>query len=217
MNIEQARFNMIEQQIRPWDVLDQQVLDRMTRIPREAFVAPQLRAMAFTDTMLPLGNGEVMMEPKLEGRLLQALAIQPNDKVLEIGTGSGYLTALLASLARSVVSVEIDEELLAGARERLEQQQVTNVELMQGNAAAGWDARQPYDAIAVTGSLPNLPLSLKKNMQIGGRLFAVIGEAPVMHGVLVTRLNINEWQTLRLFETVLPPLRDITANRVFHF
>lgn len=217
MNIEQARFNMLEQQIRPWDVLDQQVLDRIAQIPREEFVPAHLRSLAFSDTMLPLGNGEVMMEPKLEGRILQALAIQPTDRVLEIGTGSGYLTALLASLARQVVSVEIDDALLATARTRLERMQITNVDLMQGNAARGWNARQPYDAIAVTGSLPTLPQTLKENMQIGGRLFAVIGEAPVMQGVLVTRQSYNEWQILPLFETVLPPLREIGTDKVFQF
>ncbi|MBW6475450.1 MAG: protein-L-isoaspartate O-methyltransferase [Chromatiales bacterium] len=217
MNIEQARFNMIEQQVRPWDVLDQQVLDQIARIPREEFVPKALRSVAFSDTALPIGNGQLMMEPKQEARLLQALALQPGDKVLEIGTGSGYLTALLASQAARVISVEIDDELLAQAREHLAAQGIANVELLEGNAARGWDAEQPYDAIAVTGSLPSIPTSLKENMQIGGRMFVVVGQAPMMQAMLVTRLNIKEWQELPLFETLLAPLQSDAGRTDFVF
>ncbi|MBE0510539.1 MAG: protein-L-isoaspartate O-methyltransferase [Gammaproteobacteria bacterium] len=217
MNIEQARFNMIEQQVRPWDVLDQQVLDQIARIPREEFVPKALRSVAFSDTALPIGNGQLMMEPKQEARLLQALALQPGDKVLEIGTGSGYLTALLASQAARVISVEIDDELLAQAREHLAAQGIANVELLEGNAARGWDAEQPYDAIAVTGSLPSIPTSLKENMQIGGRMFVVVGRAPMMQAMLVTRLNIKEWQELPLFETLLAPLQSDAGRTDFVF
>ncbi|MFU8838065.1 MAG: protein-L-isoaspartate O-methyltransferase family protein [Thiohalomonadaceae bacterium] len=217
MNIEQARFNMIEQQVRPWDVLDQQVLNQIARIPREEFVPKALRSVAFSDTSLPIGNGQLMMEPKQEARLLQALALQPGDKVLEIGTGSGYLTALLASQAARVISVEIDAELLAQAREHLAAQGIVNVELLEGNAARGWDAEQPYDAIAVTGSLPSIPTSLKENMQIGGRMFVVVGRAPMMQAMLVTRLNIKEWQELPLFETLLAPLQSDAGRTDFVF
>ncbi len=217
MNIEQARHNMIEQQIRPWDVLDQRVLDRILHTPREDFVPTTYRGAAFTDMMLPIGHGEVMMEPKLEARMLQALAIQPGDKVLEVGTGSGYVTALLAGMAAQVDSVEIDAELHKQAKTLLARHGIENVALEQGDAAGGWGAHQPYNVIAITGSLPALPQSFKESMQIGGRLFAVIGSEPVMEAVLVTRLNANEWREEILFETLLPPLRNTSQEKVFSF
>ena len=215
MNIEQARHNMIEQQIRPWDVLDQRVLEQILRTPREDFVLPAYRNAAFTDTMLPIGHDQMMMEPKLEARMLQALAVQPSEKVLEVGTGSGYVTALLAGMVRQVVSVEIVPELHEKAKALLARRGIDNVKLAQGDAANGWDAEQPFDAIAVTGSLPSLPLGLKQNLQIGGRLFAVIGEEPIMEAVLVSRINANEWREEILFETVVPPL--MSAQKVQHF
>ncbi len=215
MNIEQARHNMIEQQIRPWDVLDQRVLEQIRITPREDFVPSAYRNAAFTDTMLPIGHDQWMLEPKLEARLLQALAVQPNEKVLEVGTGSGYMTALLAGMAREVVSVEIVPEFYEEAKARLEHHGIDNVILVQGDASNGWDAHQPYDAIAVTGSLPTLPLGLKQNLQIGGRLFAIIGEKPAMEAMLITRINANEWREEILFETVVPPL--MTAQKVQHF
>lgn len=215
MNIEQARHNMIEQQIRPWDVLDQRVLEQILRTPREDFVLPAYRNAAFTDTMLPIGHDQMMMEPKLEARMLQALAVQPGEKVLEVGTGSGYVTALLAGMVRQVVSVEIVPELHEKAKALLARRGIDNVKLAQGDAANGWDAEQPYDAIAVTGSLPSLPLGLKQNLQIGGRLFAVIGEEPIMEAVLVSRINANEWREETLFETVVPHL--MSAQKVQHF
>jgi len=217
MNIEQARHNMIEQQIRPWDVLDQQVLDQILRTPREDFVPPAYRHVAFTDMMLPIGHDEVMMEPKLEARMLQALAVQPTDKVLEVGTGSGYVTALLAGLAAQVISVEIEAELHEQAKARLARLGIANVVLEQGDAANGWDAHQPYDAIAITGSLPVLPQTFKESLQIGGRLFAIIGNEPVMEAVLVTRINANEWREETLFETLIPPLRNANQVSVFTF
>jgi protein-L-isoaspartate(D-aspartate) O-methyltransferase len=217
MNIEQARHNMIEQQIRPWDVLDQRVLDRILHTPREDFVPTAYRGAAFTDMMLPIGHGEVMMEPKLEARMLQALAIQPGDKVLEVGTGSAYVTALLAGMAAQVVSVEIDAELHKQAKTLLARHGIENVALEQGDAAGGWGAHQPYNVIAITGSLPALPQSFKESMQIGGRLFAVIGSEPMMEAVLVTRLNANEWREEILFETLLPPLRNTSKEKVFSF
>jgi protein-L-isoaspartate(D-aspartate) O-methyltransferase len=217
MNIEKARHNMVEQQIRPWDVLDQQVLDLMLRVPREDFVPAEYRKLAFTDMALPIGQGEVMMEPKLEARMLQSLAVRPTDKVLEVGTGSGYVTALLASLAAEVVSVEINAELLEQAHQRLAAHGIDNIALEQGDAADGWDKAQPYDVICVTGSQPVLSQGLKENLQIGGRLFAVIGEKPVMEAVLVTRVNANEWRTEVLFETVVPPLRGVSRAEPFVF
>lgn len=217
MNIEQARHNMVEQQIRPWDVLDQRVLDLVLRIPREEFVPPEYRSMAFVDMPLPIGHGEVMMEPKLEARMLQSLAVQPGDKVLEVGTGSGYVTALLATLAAEVISVEIEPELLEQARERLSTHGINNVVLEQGNAAAGWDKAQPYDVMAITGSLTSLPQGLKENMQVGGRLFAVVGESPIMEALLVSRINANEWREEVLFETWLPPLKGTEQEKPFVF
>ncbi len=215
MNIEQARHNMIEQQIRPWDVLDQWVLEQIQRTPREDFVPSTYRNVAFTDMMLPIGHDQVMMEPKLEARLLQALAAQPHEKVLEVGTGSGYLTALLAGLAKEVVSVEIVPELHEQAQKRLSQHGISNITLEQGDAVNGWDAHQPYDVIAVTGSLPSLTQGLRQNLQVGGRLFAIIGEEPAMEAVLVTRINANEWREEILFETVVPPLMN--TRKVQHF
>ncbi len=216
MNIEKARHNMIEQQIRPWDVLDQRVLDLIQRIPREEFVLSEYRSLAFTDMELPIGHGQVMMEPKLEARMLQSLAIQPGDKVLEIGTGSGYVTAMLANLAALVISVEIEPELQQQASRHLTTLGIANVNLETGDASNGWAKDQPYNAIAVTGSLKELPQSLKGNLQVGGRLFAVIGEAPVMQAVLVSRINANEWREEYLFETVVPPLQHQT-NGKFEF
>lgn len=215
MNIEQARHNMIEQQIRTWDVLDQRVLEQLLRTPREDFVPTAYRSAAFTDMMVPIGHDRVMLEPKLEARLLQALAVQPHEKVLEVGTGSGYLTALLAGMASQVISVESVPELHEQAKALLARRRIDNVTLEQGDAINGWDAQQPYDAIAVTGSLAKLPQGLMSNLQIGGRLFAVIGEEPVMEAILVTRINANEWREEILFETVVPPL--MSTQKVQHF
>lgn len=215
MNIEQARHNMIEQQIRPWDVLDQRVLELMRSVPREDFVPKAYRNIAFTDMMIPIGHDQVMMEPKQEARLLQALSVQPHEKVLEVGTGSGYLTALLAGMAREVVSVEIVSELHEEAKKQLASHGIDNVILELGDAANGWDSRQPYDVIAVTGSLPAVPRGLRENLQIGGRLFAIVGSEPAMEAILITRINANEWREENLFETVIPPL--MTEQKVQHF
>lgn len=217
MNIEKARHNMVEQQIRPWDVLDQRVLDLFLRIPREEFVPAEYLSMAFVDMPLPIGHGEVMMEPKLEARMVQSLAIQPGDKVLEVGTGSGYVTALLAGLAANVVSVEIEPELPEQARQRLTTHGIGNVVLEQGDAANGWDKAQPYDVIAVTGSVTALPQGLKQNMQVGGRMFVIVGTPPIMEAMLVTRTNANEWREEVLFETLLPPLKGASQEKPFVF
>lgn len=217
MNIEQARHNMIEQQIRPWDVLDQRVLEQIQRTPREDFVLPAYRNAAFTDMMLPIGNDQRMLEPKLEARLLQALAVQPDEKVLEVGTGSGYMTALLAGMAREVVSVEIVPELHEAAKIRLSRHGIDNVILEQGDASDGWESLQPYDAIAVTGSLPYLPEGLINNLQIGGRLFAFIGQEPAMKAILITRISANDSREEVLFETVVPPLMGTQKVQHFNF
>ncbi|MEW6646169.1 MAG: protein-L-isoaspartate O-methyltransferase [Pseudomonadota bacterium] len=215
MNLEQARHNMIVQQIRPWDVVDDQVLDLIMRTPREDFVLPPYRNLAFTDTALPIGHGQVMMPPRLEARLLQALAVQPDESVLEIGTGSGYVTALLAQLARHVYSVEIVPQLKQAAEQRLAARGLTNVTVDEGDAAAGWPRRGNYDVIAVTGSLPELPQALQQELNIGGRLFVVVGEAPAMEALLITRTGENEWARESLFETELPPLQNAPRSQRF--
>ncbi|MEN8107591.1 MAG: protein-L-isoaspartate O-methyltransferase [Pseudomonadota bacterium] len=206
MDFEQARFNMIEQQVRPWDVLDQQVLDVMTDMPREAFVDEKYRRLAFADINIPLGHEQVMMAPRLEGRLLQALAISKTDSVLEIGTGSGYLTACLARLGKHVTSVEIFPEFSQAAATRLSEQGCHNVTLTEADAANGIDAGSRYDVIAVTGSLPAMSTAFHNSLNIGGRLFLIVGEPPVMEAMLVTRIDDSNWTSESLFETSLPPL-----------
>lgn len=214
MNLESARHNMIEQQIRPWEVLDQRVLDLFEQVPRELFVPVEYREMAFTDMNIPLTHGQVMMSPKVEARMLQALQIQTNESVLEIGTGSGYVTALLSRLARHVYSVDIEPDFVDAAREKLAQVSFVNVSLQQADAANGWDQQSPYDVIVVTGSLPVLPDSLQNSLNLGGRLFAIVGDSPVMEAMLITRLGLDEFQTETLFETDLPPLRHaLQPNR----
>jgi len=207
MNLEQARFNMIEQQIRPWDVLDQKVLEVVASTPRELFVPEAQKQLAFVDMTLPLGHDEFMMEPKLEARLLQSLAIQPQDDVLEIGTGSGYLTACLAKLAAHVYSVELYADFKQAAQERLDAAGISNITLWQGDAAFGWPEHPgKYDVIAVTGSLPEYDDCFEKMLNPGGRLFIVAGDAPAMQAMLVTRSGGNEFDRTVLFETVIKPL-----------
>ena len=208
MNIEQARHNMIEQQIRPWEVLDQQVLDLLTRVPREEFVPAQYRNQAFTDMNIPLGHDQVMMSPKVEARMLQALQIQPDDSVLEVGTGSGYVTALLANLAGHVYSVDIHSDFTSAAQQKLDAHHISNVSLETGDAAAGWDKHAPYDVILITGSLPLLPKSYLQALKPGGRLFAIVGDPPTMDVMLITRVADNDWSKEYLFESELPVLEN---------
>jgi len=215
--IEQARFNMIEQQIRPWDVLDQRVLDVMNSIPREQFVPENCRSLAFADTSIPLGHGQVMMAPKLEGRLLQALAIRPDDTVLEIGTGSGYLTACLASLGRHVTSIDIMPDFTATAGAKLEALNINNVTLETADVTAGIEGDARYDAIAVTGSLPLLQQQFHRNLEIGGRLFIITGSLPIMEANLITRIDEHNWATEVLLETCMPPLLNATRPQEFIF
>jgi len=214
---EQARFNMIEQQIRTWEVLDPAVLDLLKQVPREAFVPPQYAGLAFADLEIPIGHGQSMLSPKIEGRILQALEVKKTDKVLEIGTGSGYLTALLAKLAEQVISVDIEPELSQIAQQRLTQQNIQNVTLEIGDAANGWDAHAPYDVIVFTGSLPLAPDSVKQMLTIGGRLFAVVGEAPVMEATIIRRVIADGFKCDVLFETCLPPLNNAPQPEHFQF
>ncbi len=206
MDVEQARFNMIEQQIRTWDVLDPKVLNLIHELRREDFVPDEYRALAFVDMNIPLDHGQQMMQPKMEARLLQELSLSDRDKILEIGTGSGYLTGLLASLGKSVDTVEIFTDFIDSARVKLDAHGLSNINYFEGDAAQGWDGDGPYDAIIITGSMPTLPESYKSNLALNGRLIAVIGQSPVMEAILVRRLEDNSWQEVALFETDLPPL-----------
>ncbi|NJN46749.1 MAG: protein-L-isoaspartate O-methyltransferase [Candidatus Competibacteraceae bacterium] len=216
VDIEQARFNMIEQQIRPWDVLDDRVLEVMTNTPREDFVPSRYRNLAFSDVAIPLGHGQVMMHPNVEGRLLQALNPGPNDTILEVGTGSGYLCACLARLGARVLSVEIFPEFTAAARSKLQHHGFTNVQLESGNAVQGWSENR-YEVIAVTASLPVLAERWRQQLTLGGRLFVVIGAAPIMEALLITRTGEQTWLRQSLFDTELPPLIDPSASRAFEF
>lgn len=219
MNYEQARFNMVEQQIRTWEVLDQRILDVILRTPRETFVPAEHRALAFTDTSIPLGHGQVMMRPNLEGRLLQTLEVKNSDIALEIGTGSGYLTACLARLAKHVYSVDIFADFIEKARINLAAQEIGNVTLTQGDASASWGDRPEYDVIAITGALPVMPDGYKRMLAPNGRLFVILGDetVPVMEAWLVTRVGEQHWTTESLFETSIPPLINAVAPKAFVF
>lgn len=217
MNLEQARTNMVEQQIRTWEVLDQEVLDLLYVVPREEFVPEPHRALAFSDLEIPIGAGQRMWQPKLEARILQELMLKKSDRVLEVGTGSGYLTALLAHRAGHVVSVEIEPELAAFGRQNLERQDVDNVTLEPGDAARGWPRHAPYDAIVLTGSTPVLPRTFLEQLAPGGRLFAVVGEAPAMRARLVLCSAPGAWRSTDLFETVIAPLANAEHPPRFRF
>jgi protein-L-isoaspartate(D-aspartate) O-methyltransferase len=224
MNLEQARFNMIEQQIRPWDVLDTDVLDLLMVVKREAFVPAAYRSMAFVDTEIPLPGGENMLQPKFEARILQELAVRKHEQVLEIGAGSGYMAALLAYKARHVTTVEILPELTAMSRANLAAYGVDNVDVQQGDGARGWPAarsgaatEQAYDVIVVSGSMPLLPQALMQQLKIGGRMFVVVGEAPAMSALLITRNSDAGFNNVKLFETVIKPLHNVPVPSHFTF
>ncbi len=217
MNVEQARFNMIEQQIRPWEVLDDRVLETISRTPRENFVPERYRALAFSDISIPLEHGQYMMPPKLEGKLLQSLDIDPADSILEIGTGSGYLTACLAGLGGSVHSVDLYDEFIQSAGSKLEKHNITNVTFETGDAAAGWNSDTRFDAIAVTGSLPTLHRGFHTLLNPGGRLFVIVGKPPIMQALLITRVGEQEWNQESLFETSIPPLVNAPEPDTFRF
>lgn len=217
MNIEQARFNMIEQQIRTWDVLDPEVLNLLLVVKREAFVPPAYKSLAFVDTEIPLPGGECMMTPKFEARILQEAALKKHEHVLEIGAGSGYMAALLAHRARHVTTVEIKPELKAMAEKNLADYGIANVDVALGNGAQGWEAGAPYDAIVISGSLPALPEAFLKQIKVGGRILAVIGEAPAMSAELITRSADIKYHTVKLFETNIQSLREIAAPSHFKF
>jgi len=217
MNIEQARFNMIEQQIRPWDVPNPQVLDLLFVVKREDFAPAAYRNLAFADMEIPIGSGQAMLAPKIEAKMLQELGIKKTDKVLEIGTGSGYMAALLAARAEHVVTVEIRPEIAATAKENLARAGVGNVSIEVGNGINGWSQRGPYDAIVVSGSVPNVSPSLLKQLRVGGRLAVITGEAPVMEAQLITCTAEGTYNTVNLFETVVPVLDGADAQDQFSF
>jgi protein-L-isoaspartate(D-aspartate) O-methyltransferase len=217
MDLEQARNNMVEQQIRTWEVLDQDVLDLLFVVPREEFVPSRHRALAFADMQIPLGEIERMWEPKLEARVLQELAVSKADRVLEVGTGSGYLTALLAHRAAHVYSVEIHPQLAAFGRANLERHGTTNVTLEEGDAARGWQKHAPYHAIVLAASTPVLPRAFLEQLEVGGRLFAIVGEKPVMTARLITCTAPQAYHTVELFETVVPPLVNAEQPARFRF
>ncbi len=216
-NMREARFNMIEQQIRTWEVLDPVVLAALDEVPRENFVAESQKGLAFADIELPTGNGHAMLSPKMEGRILQAVGVKKTDKVLVVGTGSGYLTALLATLAKHVHSVEIHPDLSAVAAVRLQKQNIHNVTLHVADAVNGFAPEAPYDVIVFTGSLPLRPLAAEKMLKTGGRLFAVIGEMPIMEATLTERISESAFRHEAIFETCLAPLDNAPQAQKFEF
>jgi len=217
MNLEQARLNMIESQVRTWEVLDQTVLDLLLIVKREEFVPEKYRDLAFADMEIPIGHAEVMLTPKMEARMIQELDVRKTDKILEIGTGSGYVTALLAKLGGQVVTVERIKEFSLSAARRLAGHELQNVQLHAGDGSEGWPAHAPYDVILLTGSVPVLSESFQEQLAVGGRLFAVIGESPVMSANLVTRASQRAFNSVALFETVIPALKNIKQAERFVF
>ncbi len=216
-NMREARFNMIEQQIRTWDVLDPTVLQLLNDMPRENFVPEAYLGLAFADIEIPLGQGQAMLSPKLEGRILQALNVQKTHHVLHIGTGSGYFTALLASLAKHVVSVEIEAELSALAAIQLAKNHILNVSLQVADALSGKPKDAHYDVIVCTGSSPLEPAGMRQQLNIGGTMFIVLGEAPAMQATLIQRVSETGFRQDVLFETCIPELINAPQLKQFEF
>jgi protein-L-isoaspartate(D-aspartate) O-methyltransferase len=217
MNFEQARFNMVEQQIRTWEVLDARVLELLQKSHREDFVPVRYRKMAFTDMAIPMDHDQSMMKPVVEGRLLQALELKEDETVLEIGTGSGFITACLAQLAKQVVSVDIHEEFTRGAEAKLKEKDIRNVELETGDAMTGWQPEQAHDVLVVTGSVQDIPDHFRGWVNPGGRMFVVCGDEPAMEAKLLTKLNVTEWREESLFETDLARLVNAETSPEFEF
>jgi protein-L-isoaspartate(D-aspartate) O-methyltransferase len=206
MNIEQARFNMIEQQIRTWEVLDPGVLELLAMVKREDFVPKDYRALAFVDTAVPLPKGQSMLAPKVEARLLQELAVQRHERVLEVGAGSGYMAALLAHRAQHVTTLEIDAELTQMARDNLRRAWVMNATVIEADASRTVPDDGPFDVILLSGSVAEVPRALLAQLKPGGRLAAIVGQLPIMQAVLVTRTGEQGFATSVLFDTVAPRL-----------
>jgi protein-L-isoaspartate(D-aspartate) O-methyltransferase len=221
MNVEQARFNMIEQQIRPWDVLEPSVLGLLARVRREDFVPDAHQALAFVDTQVPLiegsPQGTCMLEPRVEARMLQELRLQPSDRVLEVGTGSGFMACLLAGLAGDVTSLEIRAELAAQARENLRQAGVDNARVLHADGSTGHAQGGPFDAIVLSGSVAEVPAALLQQLKVGGRLLAIVGQQPIMRARLFTRSADNAFSHVDLFDTVAPRLLNFPEPSRFKF
>jgi protein-L-isoaspartate(D-aspartate) O-methyltransferase len=215
--LEQARFNMVEQQIRPWQVLDPAVLHTLQHIARELFVPAAYQALAYTDTEIPLGHGQTMVAPRIDARLMHDVALKPTDKVLEIGTGSGYLTALLADRSHHVVSLEINPELHARARANLQGAGISNVDLRMADGSAGASDAGPFDAIVLGGSVYEVPQALLDQLKVGGRLIAIVGEEPVMQATLYTRTSASAWDHKALWDTTAPRLLGFKQPSRFTF
>jgi protein-L-isoaspartate(D-aspartate) O-methyltransferase len=217
MNVEQARFNMIEQQIRPWDVLDQDVLSLLALVKREDFCPPAYRAMAFVDTELPLPGGQCMLAPKVEARLLQELHVRKHEQVLEIGAGSGHMAALLARRAQHVITLEIDAELAGFAASNLKRVGVMNAEVRHADGAHGLAEEAPFDVIVLSGSVAEVPAPLLLQLKLGGRLVAIVGQLPIMRAVLTTRSGERAYASVDLFDTVAPRLKSFDEPSRFIF
>lgn len=217
MNFDQARSNMVAQQVRPWEVLDPRVLELLETTHREDFVPVRYRKMAFTDMAIPLDYEQTMMKPVVEGRLLQALELKADETVLEIGTGSGFITACLAQMAESVVTVDIHEQFTKEAAARLKEKGINNVELETGDVMTGWQPEQAHDVVVVTGSVPDVPDHFRGWVNPGGRMFVICGESPAMEAKLLTKLNATEWREESLFETDLARLINAEKAPEFEF
>lgn len=217
MQIELARENMIHQQLKAWEVSDEEILNLYHQVHREAFVPKALRNFAFADFMLPIGHDQTMLEPKQEARILQALKIQPNETVLEVGTGTGFFTTLLAMQAKQVISIDIFADFTEHAKIHLREYEVDNTTCLTGDAAHGWVSAAPYDVMVFTGSLPELSTDIKMQLAVGGRLFAIVGDAPMMPAFLLTRLGEKKWKTELLFETMVIRLLHARAHETFKF
>ncbi len=221
MDVEKARTNMIKQQIRPWEVLDPGVLDLLWKIKREDFVPEKYKSVAFADIELPLKDAkepsQVMLAPKIEAKVLQALALKDTDRVLEIGAGSGYMAALLAAQAEFVYSVDIDPQLVEMARVNLKRVGITNVSVDLGDGANGWSMYAPYDAIVISASTPELPQQFYDDLKVGGRMVVIVGRAPVMQAQLIVRMTETSFSSVMLFETVAAPLVNAFQGKTFSF
>ena len=217
MNIEHARFNMIEQQIRPWEVLDQGVLSLLAVVKREDFVPPAYRALAFVDTEVPLPAGQLMLAPKVEARLLQALRVTRHERVLEVGTGSGYMAALLAHKAQQVITLETEPELVVMAAANLRRAGVGNASVRSLDGARGLPDQAPFDAIVLSGSVADVPADLLDQLKPGGRLVAIVGQEPVMRATLITRMTAAQFKREELFDTVAPRLKGFAEPAAFRF
>ena len=217
MNLELARFNMIEQQIRPWDVLDTSVLHLLALVKREEFVPPAHKALAFVDMEIPLPAGQVMLAPRVEARMLQDVAVQKHEKVLEIGAGSGYMAALLAPRAQRVISLEIAPELVAMARANLQKAGIHNAEVRHGDGAKGVPVEGPFDVIMLSGSVAEVPQALLAGLKVGGRLAAIVGDEPMMRATFVTRVSDTECRTTQPWDTVAPRLVNFAEHSSFVF